>query len=156
MSYGRSLRRRNRGSVRRTRALAEVTDLRDLGPTGYGGVSQAVRDSADPVHARDVLDDAVRRLAISATPLLDRLTVAGETLRAGLTRRDFIEREDRRLFERIVDELGELQDASETEMRRRGDGVLEELAGDIVDLRDAVIGRAIRRASRPADEVFQR
>ena len=80
--------------------------------------------------------------------------MAGETLRAGLTRRDFIEREDRRLFERIVDELGELQDASETEMRRRGDGVLEELAGDIVDLRDAVIGRAIRRASRPADEVF--
>jgi hypothetical protein len=151
MRHGQKLwRSRHRSTDRGDRKL-DVTDLREYSGTRYGVVSQEVKDSADPVHARDVLDEAVRRLAISPMPLPDRLSMAGEALRAGLTRRDFVEREDRRLFERIVEALGELQDSSETEMRRRGEGVLEELARDVVDLRDAVIGRAIRRSSRPPD-----
>jgi hypothetical protein len=67
---------------------------------------------------------------------------AGIIVLSGLSREDFDEPEDRHMFDGIARQLSELSE---------GDGPsgasvasLEELAGDILDLRDTLMGRAIR------------
>jgi hypothetical protein len=103
---GRASGHRSEGKKR----ASSVAHPSDYSLRGRNSVSREVRASADPVHARDVLDEAVRCLAVSTRPMLDRLSVAGDVLRAGLTWQDFVEREDRRLFENIVEDLGNLRD----------------------------------------------
>lgn len=94
------------------------------------------------MNGRDVLDTAVRCLAVSATPLSERLNVAGIVVLTGLSRDDFDEPEDQGMFDRIARELSELSEGEGLESA--GAARLEELAGDIVDLRDTLMGRAIR------------
>ncbi|HTB50642.1 MAG TPA: hypothetical protein VK701_06665 [Solirubrobacteraceae bacterium] len=143
--HGRMSRRR-RPRVERANGEGCVVHLEAVSSREHDRVSTDVRESVDPIHARDVLDEAVRHLAASAMPIVDRLSLAGEALKAGLTWRDLVDWEDRRLLERIFQDLGDLQDVDEAGVRKLGDAALEAIAADIVDLRDTLIGRAIRRA----------
>jgi hypothetical protein len=61
---------------------------------------------------------------------------------SGLAREDFDEPEDREMFDRIARELSELP--KDERLGSASDASLEELAGDILDLRDTLMGRAIR------------
>jgi hypothetical protein len=61
---------------------------------------------------------------------------------SGLSRDDLDEPEDREMFDGIARELSEL---SEDEgLESASEVSLEDLAGDILDLRDTLMGRAIR------------
>ena len=86
-------------------------------------------------------------LAVSAEPLRARLRVAGTIVRACLERKDFSEREDRDLYDEIT--LGAMefelsdQHSSTSAEESDNDEALEELAHQIVNLRDSVNGRAI-------------
>jgi hypothetical protein len=103
-------------------------------------------------HTRDVLDKAVRYLALSTAPMLDRVVAAGAILTGDLKRSNFPDREDRELFERIELTLTALHDDD-----ARNDvsaATIDATAADILDLRDTIMGRAILGASRaePAPE----
>jgi hypothetical protein len=97
------------------------------------------------VYTRDVLDEAVRCLALSSGPILDRVLGAGEILTSGLCRSDLPDREDRELFERIELTLAALRD---DDVDNVSDVTVDATAVDILDLRDTLMGRAILEASR--------
>jgi hypothetical protein len=61
----------------------------------------------------------------------------------GLSREDFDEPEDREMFDQINRQLSEL--LKDESPGSASVASLEELAGDILDLRDTLMGRAIRR-----------
>jgi hypothetical protein len=109
-----------------------------------GAVFTVAQLAEDPnaVNGRDVLDAAVRCLAVSGTALSERLGLAGRIVMSGLAREDFDEPEDREMFDRIARELSELP--KDEGLGSASEASLEELAGDILDLRDTLMGRAIR------------
>ncbi len=100
---------------------------------------------------RDVLDEAIRCLAVSGAPLRERLRAAGSVLRR-LSRADFVDREDFELFEQIGAALTTVgaapgDDPLDGPAMETSDALLERVAGDVVDLRDTIMGRAISEAS---------
>jgi hypothetical protein len=103
------------------------------------------------LEVRDVLDEAVRCLAVGTGSQEQRLVASGKVLLAGLSREDFSEDEDRELFDRVGACLNELhrrraQGPRVMAVQRVVDLAAESLASDIVDLRDTVMGRALRDA----------
>jgi hypothetical protein len=107
-------------------------------------VAQPAEDG-NAVNDRDVLDAAVRCLAVSGTALSERLGVAGRIVMTGLSRKDFDEPEDREMFDRINRELSDLSGGDGLESASAES--LEGLAGEIVDLRDTLMGRAIHNST---------
>ncbi|MHB8235620.1 MAG: hypothetical protein ACYDHT_13295 [Solirubrobacteraceae bacterium] len=109
--------------------------------------------SATELFIRDTLDAAVRSLAISTDGLNDRLYAAGTILLSALSRTDFAESEDRELFDQIRTALERLtpaggRDALTTSVQAMSEVMAEQVASEILDLRDTAIGRAIYRRSR--------
>jgi hypothetical protein len=107
------------------------------------------------IEIRDALDEAVRCLAISAHSLPDRLHASSTVLLGRLSRGDFSEKEDRELFDRIDASRRRLRAEAEADrlqyaVDRMPEGKCERLASNIVDLRDTVMGRAIRDAGGDA------
>lgn len=98
-------------------------------------------------YTRDVLDEAVRRLAVSPAPIADRLTEAGEALTSGLEGPDFPHKEDRELFDRIALTVRALREQPQTNCEV-SEATIEATAQDILDLRDTIMGRAILEAKR--------
>ncbi len=100
---------------------------------------------------RETLDEAVRRLAVSQALMADRLARAGEALTSGLQTSDFPDKEDRELFNQIQKALADAScpndaDGSSAATDPMSDATAEEIASDILDLRDTTMGRAIRNA----------
>ena len=103
-----------------------------------------------PLQLREALDDAVRCLAVSASPMRVRLHAAG-TIILGLTRADFVCHEDGELFDQIATTLTKLgagasPDHLQRSVERMSDVLLEEVANAILELRDTLMGRAICEA----------
>lgn len=103
------------------------------------------------MHVREVLDEAVRCLAVSAAPLQQRLELSGTVILYCLSRDDFSFNEDRELFDQIGNALTASAQRDTDEpiglaVQAMSDIRREQVAGSIVDLRDTLMGRAIREA----------
>jgi hypothetical protein len=103
------------------------------------------------LHIREVLDEAVRSLAVSSSPLQKRLESAGSILLRGLSRESLVFSEDRELFDQICAALGAhaglgAQDPVGQSVAAMSDAMREWVAGAILDLRDTMMGRAIHDA----------
>jgi hypothetical protein len=82
--------------------------------------------------------------------MCERLQAAGVVM-LGLSRADFIDSEDRELFDQIKTPLTKLgagpgRDPLERSVEGMSDALLEEVASGILELRDTLMGRAIREA----------
>ena len=97
------------------------------------------------VYRLDVLDEAVRCLALSTAPMLQRVIGSGAILTSDLRGSDFPDREDRDLFEHIELTVTALREHDALEA---SDASARRAAVDILDLRDTLIGRAILEARR--------
>lgn len=102
---------------------------------------------------REVLDEAVRRLAVSGDSIGERVQAAGSVITDRLSRRDFPSEEDRELFDSI---RAALQNQAFSEAGGLTRPIVElpgpaaeRVASDILDLRDTAMGRAIRSARVP-------
>jgi hypothetical protein len=103
------------------------------------------------VAIRDTLDQAVRRLSVSATPIQERVRASGVVILAGLSPSDFASSEDRELFNQIQSAFAEMSSPNAADglggvTDEMSDETAEGIASDIVDLRDTMMGRAIRNA----------
>lgn len=106
-----------------------------------------MRKPLTPFHLREVMDEAVRRLAVSAASIQERLQNASAVMMGALLPTDFGPEEDRELFLKIHDALAQsVGEASPSRLGERTDGALEQIAADILDLRDTIMGRALREA----------
>jgi hypothetical protein len=106
-----------------------------------------MKKPASPFQLREVMDEAVRRLAISTASMQDRLHSAGVVVIGALSAADFELEEERELFEQIHEAFGRFRlGTSHSGAFVRSDRALEKLAGDILDLRDTIMGRALREA----------
>jgi hypothetical protein len=100
---------------------------------------------------RETLDEAVRRLSVSAGTIQERVRASGMVILDRLSPTDFASTEDRELFDDIQ---AAFADASSSEGADRSsavtvqmsDATAEGIASDILDLRDTAMGRAIRDA----------
>ncbi|HEV2944044.1 MAG TPA: hypothetical protein VGX26_02885 [Solirubrobacteraceae bacterium] len=100
---------------------------------------------------RDTLDEAVRRLSVSASPVQDRVRASGMVILAGLSPSDFASSEDRELFNQIHAAFADTSspgyaDGPGAVADQMSDATAERIASDILDLRDTAMGRAIRNA----------
>jgi hypothetical protein len=100
---------------------------------------------------RETLDEAVRRLSVSASPIQERVRTSGMVILAGLCPTDFASSEDRELFNRIQAAFADTcspgdADGPNVFTNQMPDTTAEGIASDILDLRDTAIGRAIRGA----------
>jgi hypothetical protein len=104
---------------------------------------------------REVLDAAVRAIAVNTGSLQERLDVGSRIVLGRLAGWDFAEQEERELFEQIEVALGRSRPRPglgvlATTLSRMSDLAAEQVASDILDLRDMAMGRAIREArARP-------
>jgi hypothetical protein len=92
---------------------------------------------------------------VSRAGLLERLQSSGAVLLTQLSRVDLPHPEDRALFDQIQLGLLGLHLASggrATAGEAPGDEALEAIASEILDLRDTIMGRAIREAAHRDDE----
>jgi hypothetical protein len=108
------------------------------------------------MRVRDTLDEAVRCLAVSPSPFPERLRAAGSVTLLHLSRADFAHDEDRELFDQIETSLTKLgthpwHDPFHTSVEGMSDSLLEQVAAEILALRDTIIGRTIHEASLRAD-----
>jgi hypothetical protein len=102
---------------------------------------------------RETLDEAVRRLSVSVRPLQQRVRMSGMVILDGLSPTDFASSEDRELFNQIHGALADASSAGDADKSsavadQMSDATAEEIASDILDLRDMTMGRAIRNARR--------
>ncbi len=113
---------------------------------------------SDPSRTREVLDSAVRRLAVSPAGLLERLSSCGAILTGGLSHEDLADPEDRELLDQIQKSLGGLGvsgHASSAPEVAPSAADLEAIANEILDLRDTIMGRAIREAANHDEEPLE-
>jgi hypothetical protein len=102
---------------------------------------------ATPTAVRELLDEAVRRMAVSADELWERLAAASMTL-GRLSRDDLPTASDRRLLDSIRLRVMQLDLAHHDVLDFSGpavkssDGALEAIAEDILRLRDRAVLRA--------------
>lgn len=112
------------------------------------------RTPASPLYVREVADLAVRSLAVSAEPLHERLRASGAILLERLSQADLPEAEDRELFDRIQLDLLELHLLGHSNnsgaAAAPAPATLFTLATNILDLRDTIMGHAIREARTAA------
>jgi hypothetical protein len=109
------------------------------------------RGQATAFDVRETLDEAVRRLAVNPGPIEERVRASGMVILERLSPDDFACREDRELFNRIQKALADAScpddaDGSSAVTGQMSDATAEEIASDILDLRDTTMGRAIRNA----------
>jgi len=103
--------------------------------------------NATPTAVREVLDDAVRQLAVSSDELWQRLASASLTL-GRLSREDFDAEADRRLLDNVRTRVMRLDLAAHDAVALSGpsvdasDSALEAIAQDILTLRDRAHLRA--------------
>ena len=100
---------------------------------------------------RETLDEAVRRLSVSASPIQERVRASGMLILDRLSPTDFASPEDRELFDQIHAALADTSCAGDADRPgavtdQMSDATAEEIASDILDLRDTAMGRAIRHA----------
>ena len=100
-------------------------------------------------YLREKLDAAVGCLATSAEPIQHRLQAALNSALGRLTPEDFADANERERFERIhaaVTKLNAPGDVGQVPVSTAAiaDERAEEVAREIVELRDAVVGRALR------------
>ena len=140
------------GRLRSRVWIALQEPSRSLTPTGEEW------EACSGPHVRDVLDSAVRALAVGPGPIVDRVRVAGSLISGGLSRADFLDEEDLALFDRILLGFLELDLIFEEAGGTAAAEVQRVLASDIVDLRDGLAGRAMHdlrvsagRAAPPLD-----
>jgi hypothetical protein len=110
----------------------------------------AIEPASRALEVREALDEAVRALAVSGGTLRERLHAAGTAILGSLSSEDFVEQEERELFDQIRIELTKLgtrpgRDGVWTTVERMSETAAEQAASDIIDLRDTVMGRAIRQ-----------
>jgi hypothetical protein len=106
---------------------------------------------------RETLDAAVRRLSVNAGSIQDRVRASGKVILDRLSPTDFACCEDRKLFNQIHSALADASctgdaDGLSAVTDQMSDARAEQIASDILDLRDTAMGRAIRSArvtSRP-------
>jgi hypothetical protein len=114
-----------------------------------------MQGQSDPSKTREVLDSAVRCLAVSPAGLMERLSSSGAILLSGLSHEDLVDPEDCELFDQIqvgLMRLGVTGHASSAPDVALPTGNLAALANEIVDLRDTLMGRAIREAAKHDEE----
>lgn len=109
------------------------------------------RRRASAFDIRETLDDAVRRLSVNASPIQERVRVSGMIILDRLSPADFACAEDCELFNEIHQAFADSSfqndgDGASAVMDRMPDASAEAIASDIVDLRDTMMGRAIRNA----------
>jgi predicted NBD/HSP70 family sugar kinase len=106
-----------------------------------------MKKPVSPFQLREVMDEAVRRLAISTASMQERLQSAAVVVIGALSSGDFESEEERELFEQIQEAVGAYAiDTGSGRMVARSDMALEKLASDILDLRDTIMGRSLREA----------
>jgi hypothetical protein len=113
---------------------------------------------SDPSRTREVLDSAVRRLAVSPAGLLERLSSCGAILIGGLSHEDLADLEDRELFDQIQVGLGGLGVSGHASLApdvAPSAEDLEAIANEILDLRDTIMGRAIREAAKHDEDPLE-
>lgn len=116
---------------------------------------QAAPGPLGPLHTREVLDSAVRCLAVSRAGLLERLQASAVILFGQLSRADLGDPEDRALFDQIQVGLTGLELSSQSSQTAEDPAVatgMEHIANEILDLRDTIMGHAIREAAKGDDE----
>lgn len=102
---------------------------------------------ATPAAVREMLDHAVRRLAVSSDELWERVAAASTTL-GRLSREDLPSSTDRRLLDSVRMRVMRLDLANHGALDLEGpavhatDGALEAIAQDILRLRDRAVLRA--------------
>jgi len=106
---------------------------------------------ASALYIRETLDEAVRRLSVNASPAQERVRASGMVILDRLSPTDFASGEDRELFNQIQEALADRSspgntDGSSAVTDQMCDATAEEIASDILDLRDTTMGRAIRNA----------
>jgi hypothetical protein len=114
-----------------------------------GGQGGGVRP-ATAFEIRETLDEAVRELSVNVSSLQERVLASGMVILDRLAPKDFLESEDRELFEQIQGALDGAPRSRATLRRpvadQMCDGTAERIAAGILDLRDTMMGRAIRTA----------
>jgi hypothetical protein len=100
---------------------------------------------------RETLDEAVRRLSVNAGSIEDRARASRMVILDRLSSADFASTEDRELFTQIQEAFADASsphgaDRSSAVADQMCDGTAEAIASDILDLRDTMMGRAIRNA----------
>jgi hypothetical protein len=108
----------------------------------------SVPGPASDHYLREKLDAAVGCLATSAEPIQHRLQAAWNSALGRLTLGDFADADERELFESIHATVTKLGDVGQVPVSTAviADERAERVARDIVDLRAAVVGRALRRS----------
>ncbi len=106
---------------------------------------------ASAFYIRETLDEAVRRLSVNSHPIEQRVRASGILILDRLSPADFASTEDRELFDQIRQAFADAcfpheGDSSSGVTDRMCDATAEQIASDILDLRDTMIGRAIRHA----------
>jgi hypothetical protein len=99
---------------------------------------------------RETLDEAVRQLSVNARPIQERVRASGIIILRRLSPSDFASSEDRELFDHIQAAFADTSSSDDADRPsvtdQMPDATAEEIASDILDLRDTAIGRAIRDA----------
>jgi hypothetical protein len=99
---------------------------------------------------RETLDEAVRHLAVNAGSIQERVRASGMVILDRLSPTDFASSEDRELLNQILTALGDGPrsdtgtDPPNALAGQMPDTTAEEIASNILDLRDTAMGRAIR------------
>jgi hypothetical protein len=99
---------------------------------------------------RETLDEAVRQLSVNARPIQERVRASGIIILGRLSPSDFASSEDRELFDHIqaafADTSSSDTDRPNAVTDQSSDATAEQIAADILDLRDTAMGRAICNA----------
>jgi len=100
-------------------------------------------------YLREKLDAAVDSLATSAEPIQHRLQAAWNSALGRLTAEGFADQDERELFERIHADVTKLNAPGDlghvpVSTAAMADRRAEQVAREIVELRAAVVGRALR------------
>jgi uncharacterized protein (DUF58 family) len=105
---------------------------------------------ASAFEIRETLDEAVRTLSVNASSIQKRVQASGAIIFDRLSPNDFRPNEDRELFEQIQACFEDMRssgaDPPDGFAVQMSDARAEGIAADILDLRDATMGRAIRNA----------
>ena len=126
---------------------------REVGPLGLQHTANRLWPTmplpASDDYLREKLDAAVGCLATSAEPIQHRLQAAWNGALGRLTPEDFADASERERFERIhaaVTKLNAPGDVGQVPVSTAAiaDESAEEVAREIVELRDAVVGRGLR------------
>jgi hypothetical protein len=109
-----------------------------------------ITSPASAFHIRETLDAAVRELSVNARPIQERVRASRTIILGRLSPSDFASPEDRELFNHIqaafADTPSSDSDRPNAVCDQTSDATAEEIAADILDLRDTAMGRAIRNA----------